>query len=200
VKPSVLLIECHHDPEEEKDKLQAYIDWLAPFFKITHVYVADMTSTEVKEDAVVVTGSRWQIATDPVPEVITKLFLETGKPLLGVCWGHQTLAHAWGAKVVKKNRFIERDETIRVLKTEELLYNMGLFFTASESHYEHVVPDKNLKKYFELLAYSSSCKVEVIRHIERPLWGVQFHPERSGSSGKRLAANFAEIVANPPGL
>jgi len=200
VKPTVLLIECHHDPEEEKDKLQAYIDWLAPFFEITHVYVADLTSPEVKEDAIVVTGSRWQIASDPIPEIMPKLYLETTKPLLGICWGHQTMAHAWGAKVIRKNRFIERDEVIRVMKTEELLENMGLFFTANESHYEHVVKDKNLAKHFEVLAYSDSCKVEVIRHKERPLWGVQFHPERSGAAGRRLAANFARIVTNPPGL
>ena len=200
MKPSVLLIECHHDPEEEKDKLQAYIDWLAPFFEITHVYVADLTSPEVKEDAIVVTGSRWQIASDPIPEIMPKLYLETSRPLLGICWGHQTLVYAWGAKVIRKNRFIERDEVIRVMKTEELLENMGLFFTANESHYEHVVKDKNLAKHFEVLAYSDSCKVEVIRHKERPLWGVQFHPERSGATGRRLAANFARIVANPPGL
>jgi GMP synthase-like glutamine amidotransferase len=199
VKPSVLLIECHHDPEEEKDKLQAYIDWLAPFFKITHVYVAALTSTEVKEDGVVVTGSRWQIATDPVPDVITKLFLETGKPLLGVCWGHQTLAHAWGGQVIRKNLFIEKTETIRVERSEVFLDGMGLYFSAHESHYEHVVPDANLKKHFEILAYSSSCKVEVIRHKERLLWGVQFHPERSGSSGRQLAANFANIVVNAAG-
>jgi GMP synthase (glutamine-hydrolysing) len=194
----VLLIEAH--PERNPEKLKHYADWLSPYFEVAHVYVNDVTSTEVSEDAIVVTGSEWQIASDPIPEILPKLYLETQKPLLGICWGHQTLAHAWGAKVIRKSRFIERDETIRVLKTEELLYNMGLYFTASESHYEHVVPDRNLKKHFELLAYSSSCKVEVIRHIERPLWGVQFHPERSGAAGKRLAANFARIAANPPGL
>ncbi len=180
--------------------MSAYVTWLEPHFGVTTVYVDEVKSLDVSEDAIVVTGSERQITKDPVPEVITKLYLETEKPLLGICWGHQTLAYAWGAKVIRKNRFIERDEVIRVLRTEELLYNMGLFFTASESHYEHVVPDANLKKHFELLAYSSSCKVEVIRHIERPLWGVQFHPERSGAAGKRLAANFARIVANSPGL
>lgn len=196
MKPSLLLIECHHDPEEEKDKLQAYIDWLAPFFQITHVYVADMTSTEVKEDGIVVTGSRWQIATDPIPEIITKLCLETGKPLLGVCWGHQALAAAWGAKIIKKRKFIKKDETIRVIEPGELLVEMGLFFTAHASHYEHVVRDGRLKRHFKVLAYSDSCRVEAIKHLERPLWGVQFHPERSGSSGRQLAANFAQIV--PP--
>lgn len=193
MKPSVLLVECH--PEPNPEKLALYVDWLEPYFEVKPVRVSQMTSTEVKEEAIVVTGSEWQIAKDPVPEIMTKLYLETRKPLLGICWGHQTLAHAWGAKVIK-TKFIDKDETIRVLRTEELLYNMGLFFAASESHYEHVVPDRKLKRHFEVLAYSSSCKVEVIRHKERPLWGVQFHPERSGSAGRQLAFNFAKIVVN----
>lgn len=189
----MLLIEAHPEPNPEKLKL--YTDWLEPYFEVKPVHVSKITSTEVKEDAIVVTGSEWQILKDPVPEMITKLYLEAEKPLLGICWGHQTLAHAWGAGIIK-TKFIDKNETIRVLRTEELLDNMGLFFAAQESHYEHVVRDGKLKRHFEVLAYSSSCKVEVIRHSQRPLWGVQFHPERSGSSSKKLAANFAKIVVN----
>lgn len=198
MKPSVLLINTYKAADDKR--MPNYVTWLEPHFGVTTVYVDELKSPDVSEDAIVVTGSERQIASDPIPEIMPKLYLETQKPLLGICWGHQTLAYAWGAKVIRKNRFIERDEVIRVLRTEELLENMGLFFTANESHYEHVVKDKNLAKHFEVLAYSDSCKVEVIRHKERPLWGVQFHPERSGAAGRRLAANFARIVANTPGL
>jgi len=191
-KPSVLFVECH--PEPEPENLKFYLDWLAPHFEITHLHVTAMTSTEVNQDAVVISGSKWQITKNPVPQVLSELCRTFTKPLLGVCYGHQTLAHAWGARIVKKS-FLKKDETIRVARTERLLEDMGLFFTAHESHAEHVVKDGKLKKHFEVLAFSDSCKVEVIKHHERPLWGVQFHPERSGSTGMRLAENFARIAA-----
>ncbi|MEO0053810.1 MAG: hypothetical protein ABIK22_06635 [candidate division WOR-3 bacterium] len=43
-------------------------------------------------------------------------------------------------------------------------------------------------------AVSSSCPVEAIRHPRLPLYGVQFHPERSEINGEILFRNFYEIV------
>lgn len=193
-KPTVLLIEAHAEPEKERENLQAYFEWLSPHFDITHIHVNDMRSVNLTQDCVVVTGSRWQIATDPVPEALTRLYQTTKRPLLGVCWGHQTLASAWGAKVIQKAEEIKGNEVIHVLDTGDLLEGMGLHFTAHQSHYEHVVRDHNLRKNFRLLADSASSQVEAIKHQELPLWGVQFHPERSAQSGKLLAANFARMV------
>lgn len=188
------MIEAH--PEPSPADLQYYIDWLSPQFEINNVYIKDLNSTEVSQDCIVVTGSKWQLAKDPVPENLIRLFRETQKPLLAICWGHQALAAAWGAKVVKKT-FIEKDETIRVEEADKMLDYLGLFFMAWESHYEHVVADGKLKRNFHLRAYSDSCKVEVIRHKERPLWGVQFHPERSKIAGRQIAINLARIARNP---
>jgi len=76
-----------------------------------------------------------------------------------------------------------------------LFDDLGLFFEAWESYYEHVVRNPRLSRNFEVVAHSASCDVEVIRHKTRLLWGVQFHPERSGDTGEFIARNFARIVA-----
>lgn len=65
-KPSVLTIESF--PVPDPADLQIYTDWLSPCFEITNLYIDNLASTEVKEDCIVLTGSEWQLATDPVPE------------------------------------------------------------------------------------------------------------------------------------
>ncbi len=191
MRPTVLLIDAHPQPTD--DKLRPYLDWLMPHFEITTVLVSRLVLEKIKADAVVVSGSEWQINRDPVPPVIIKICRGTQKPFLGICWGHQVLAHAWGARVIKKS-FIETIETIQVTLPDRLLATMGSAFYAFESHYEHVVKDTTLLNNFQVLASSGSCAVEAIRHRQRPLWGVQFHLERSGEICKPIAANFAEIV------
>jgi GMP synthase (glutamine-hydrolysing) len=58
-----------------------------------------------------------------------------------------------------------------------------------ESHEEFVgVPGS-----FEPLARSGSCENEAMKHIAKPLYGVQFHPEVSGEAGERLIRNFAGL-------
>jgi GMP synthase (glutamine-hydrolysing) len=194
MKPTILLINCYKSQDDER--IQPFLDWLSPFFGVKTVHIDNLNAFEVKEDGIVLSGSERLITNDHLPAGLSKLLLETTRPLLGVCYGHQALAVAWGAKVVKKKN-IEEEEVIRVTHSKGILSNLGLFFNVMESHTEHVVPDRHLAKNFEVMAYSDSCKVEVIRHLERPLWGVQFHPERSGHVGVRLASNLARLVADP---
>lgn len=190
-KPSVLIIDCH--PEPLLEKLAPYVKWLEPHFEVSTVYFSQLESTEIKEDAAVVTGSEWQILKVPVPSLMQTLYREIQKPLLGICWGHQTLARAWGASITSKP-FIQTIEKIRVLKRDEFLKDMGECFYAFESHYEHVVADETLLAHFDVLANSASCEVEAIRHKSRPLYGTQFHLERSGELCLAIARNFADIV------
>jgi GMP synthase-like glutamine amidotransferase len=66
------------------------------------------------------------------------------------------------------------------------------------SHYCEV---KSLPPGFRLLASSAHCRIEMMRHGERPIYGTQFHPEAFAApwfDGQRLLANFARIVATKP--
>jgi GMP synthase-like glutamine amidotransferase len=190
-KPSLLLINACLDADDPC--VGVYLAMLEPFFRVAAVHVDALASPRFAEDAAVVTGSTKLITRDPAPETLYALYRETEKPLLGICYGHQTLAHAWGARVIKKE-FFEADADIHISRPDALLDGFAKTFSAFKSHFEHVVLDEGLTRHFDVLAASDWCAVEVIRHRERPLWGTQFHPERSGATGERIAANFHRIV------
>ena len=61
----------------------------------------------------------------------------------------------------------------------------------------HYCEVKKLPRDFELLATGEHCRVEAMRHRDRPLWGTQFHPEAYEApflDGRTLLENFARIV------
>jgi anthranilate synthase/aminodeoxychorismate synthase-like glutamine amidotransferase len=114
-------------------------------------------------------------------------FPETGVPALGVCLGHQSLAQAFGGKVVRhepvhgKSTVVEHDgRTIFA----------GLESPLTVGRYHSLVVDPELPDCFERTADGGGV-VMGIRHRELPAEGVQFHPESVlTDSGKQLLANF----------
>lgn len=117
-------------------------------------------------------------------------------PTLGICYGHQLLAKAFGARVLAGPRFLEGYDTVRILEPDTLFEGLPEEVIMMESHREYVLPEDLAQAGFELLADSTTCGVEAIRHIEHPLFGVQFHIERSGDVGRRVMANFQRYARN----
>ena len=114
-------------------------------------------------------------------------FPEAGVPALGVCLGHQSLAQAFGGKVVRhepvhgKSTVVEHDG--RTIFT-------GLESPLTVGRYHSLVVDPDLPDCFERSAEGGGV-VLGIRHRELPAEGVQFHPESVlTDSGKQLLANF----------
>ncbi len=114
-------------------------------------------------------------------------FPEAGVPALGVCLGHQSLAQAFGGKVV-------RHEPVHG-KSTDVEHDGRTIFTGLESpltvgRYHSLVVDPDLPDCFERSAEGGGV-VMGIRHRELPAEGVQFHPESVlTDAGKQLLANF----------
>ncbi len=54
-----------------------------------------------------------------------------------------------------------------------------------------------LPKNFKILAHSEKCKIQVMRHINKPIFGMQFHPEVTHTeNGNKIFKNFIEICKN----
>lgn len=143
--------------------------------------------------AVVLSGSQWLLSREPAPPALAEFVRGLRVPTLGVCFGHQLLASVHGAAVLS-GELIERNETIRVLEPHPLFAGLGPEFEMLESHREYVDYGDIERAGWRVFAVSPSCPVEAIRHPTRPLFGVQFHPERSGPAGEQLFENFYGLV------
>jgi anthranilate synthase/aminodeoxychorismate synthase-like glutamine amidotransferase len=116
-------------------------------------------------------------------------FPEAGVPALGVCLGHQSLAQAFGGKVVRhvpvhgKTTEIEHDATGLFA---------GLPSPLTVGRYHSLVVEPDLPP--ELIATATGGGVLMaMRHRELPAHGVQFHPESVLTpEGKRLLENFLD--------
>ena len=83
---------------------------------------------------------------------------------------------------------------IKQVKKDALFHGLSENMIMKCSHYCEV---KKLPPDFEILATSEHCKIEAMRHTNRPLYGTQFHPEAYEppfSYGQKILKNFAEIV------
>ena len=112
-------------------------------------------------------------------------------PILGICAGHQFMSLVFGGDA-QPSEVPEFGET-RVFIDEHDAIFRGLpdSFTAWESHNDEVT---RLPEGFVSLAHSENCGVQAMKHMEKPLFGLQFHPEVNNTEhGKDIFANFVEV-------
>jgi anthranilate synthase component 2 len=120
---------------------------------------------------------------------------EAGRPLLGICLGHQAVAEHFGGRIVRAERVMHG-------KTSDLRHDgTGLFeglpspLTAARYH-SLTVAQESIPECLAVNATAEDGTVQGFRHKVLPIHGVQFHPESVASrSGHRLLANFTRIAA-----
>ena len=118
-------------------------------------------------------------------------------PILGVCLGHQSIAQAFGAQIVKAKKVMHG-------KTSSIHHDQkGIFreikspFTATRYHSLAVDPG-SMPNDLKVTAWTEDGQYEVteimaISHKQAKVYGVQFHPESILSEfGHRLLKNFLE--------
>jgi GMP synthase (glutamine-hydrolysing) len=141
-------------------------------------------------NAVVLSGSPNLISRNEYLPRYVEFLRQLRRPTLGICYGHQLLAHAFGARVIDGAKMLEGYGTIRVLEEAPLFRDMPDEIALLESHREYVAAEDLAQSGFDLMASSATCAVEAMHHTERPLFGVQFHLERSGPNGEQIMSNF----------
>ncbi|WP_226642051.1 anthranilate synthase component II [Mesobacillus subterraneus] len=112
-------------------------------------------------------------------------------PILGICLGHQAIAHAFGSSIIKAGK-------IRHGKESKLRHTGTSLMLDLEKHpevmrYHSLVIDRmTLNEDFEVLAEAvDDEEIMAIKHKQFPLYGLQFHPESIGTKcGKQLLSNF----------
>jgi len=129
---------------------------------------------------------------------LIRAFGERGIPILGVCLGHQCIAHTFGAQVVVNYRMMHG-------KVSPIFHNgQGLFeglpnpFTATRYH-SLVAKRDSIPDILEVTAWTAEDEVMGLRHRQLPIHGVQFHPESILSEhGRELLQNFLRMPSPAP--
>ena len=115
-------------------------------------------------------------------------------PILGVCFGHQMMAHAFGSGVVKDKENVLRFVRTTVVESDPLFSGLPREMMLLESRHELV---QVLPAGFRLLARSESSPIAAMKHESRPLYGIQFHAERytrRNPAGNEVVGNFVNLL------
>lgn len=136
-------------------------------------------------DRIVLTGSRAScLAEEPWIENLDfflKRSLDSKKPILGVCYGHQALVRVLGGR--QSLRLSERPEygwtLLEQTRPNRLLNGLPREFYSFSSHIEEAA---SLPPGLELFVKSEACAIQGFESSTAPVFGIQFHPEKTLTS------------------
>src|SRR5262249_2410341 len=124
--------------------------------------------------------------------------LDLGVPVLGICYGMQLICEILGGRVEPgASREYGRAECRVTDPTSELLQGVPEMTTVWMSHGDQV---RSVGPDFVPLATTHTCPIAAVRHRDRPVYGLQFHPEVAHTPyGPLILGNFLNRICHSPG-
>jgi GMP synthase (glutamine-hydrolysing) len=158
----------------------------------------DVSEQEIREfdpRGIILSGGPESVTADDSPRAPQCVF-ELGVPVLGICYGMQTMAVQFGGRVEASDTSEFGYAQIRTLGNKGLLHDIrdhideqgNTLLDVWMSHGDKVV---ELPAEFELTAETDSCPIAGMMHSSKPFFGIQFHPEVTHTlQGKRIYEHF----------
>jgi GMP synthase (glutamine-hydrolysing) len=159
----------------------------------------DMTLEEIvaqQPRGIILAGGPESVTDGESPRAPEGLF-ELGIPVLGICYGMQTMAQQLGGEVQTSDQREFGYAQIKVHGSSALLHDIKDHIDASDgaslldvwmSHGDKVA---KMPPGFELMASTDSCAIAGMYHSEKNLYGIQFHPEVTHTlQGERIFEHF----------
>ncbi|MBU1976288.1 MAG: glutamine-hydrolyzing GMP synthase [Nanoarchaeota archaeon] len=154
---------------------------------ISQDILVDAGSADVK--GIILSGGPSSVYEDGVPDIPEKIF-ELGKPILGLCYGHQLIAHKLGGKV-NPGETKEYGLANIATKPSALFSGLDSDQVVWMSHGDTIGV---LPLNFRIIASSEDCVTAAMENTDKKIYGLQFHPEVNHTeNGMKILENFGNI-------
>ncbi len=145
-----------------------------------------------KPKAIILSGSPASVSVGKSPTCEKGIF-EIGIPVLGICYGMQLIARAFGGEVETSSHREYGRATLLVKMEDSLFHGLDRELTVWMSHGDKI---SKLPSGFETIASTDNSSIAAMVEKKRKLYGVQFHPEVVHTpSGKKILKNFLYQIA-----
>ena len=119
-------------------------------------------------------------------------------PILGVCLGHQAIGQAFGGEVVRAKQLMHGKTSPIRHEGRSVFAGLPDPFTATRYH-SLAVRRESLPECLQVTAWTEDGEIMGLAHRERPIHGVQFHPESIATEhGHELLDNFLKLARPQP--
>ncbi|MCX5661020.1 MAG: glutamine-hydrolyzing GMP synthase [Planctomycetota bacterium] len=141
----------------------------------------------LKPKGIILSGGPASVYEKGAPTCDKRLF-DLGVPILGICYGMQIGSQLLGAQVRSAPAREYGRASLNIVDSKGLLAGVPEHTTVWMSHGDQV---QDLPPDFKPLAATPTCPIAAVRHVSRPFYGVQFHPEVTHTPhGIDILSNF----------
>jgi para-aminobenzoate synthetase component 2 len=114
-------------------------------------------------------------------------------PIMGVCLGHQCIGAVYGGDIMRADTIMHGKISSITHTGNPLFKDVDSPFDATRYH-SLIIKRDSCPDELEIIAETQVGEIMAVAHVDKPVWGVQFHPESILTGcGKQLIRNFMNI-------
>jgi len=159
----------------------------------------DLTAARIKElnpRGLILSGGPASVYGEGAPQVDPAIF-DLGIPVLGICYGLHLMCHVMGGEILPADSREFGRAPCSSVGNNDLFAEIPETFTAWMSHGDQI---RSMDENFEAIASTETCPNAAVRHRERPIYGIQFHPEVTHTEfGGQILGNFVRGICGCEG-
>jgi GMP synthase (glutamine-hydrolysing) len=155
---------------------------------LAKIYPSDVDARKLKDAVgIILSGGPQSVFDKESPKPDEKIF-KMGLPILGLCYGHQYLAHYFGGKVESGKHQEYGPADLLVKENSNILKNIKKKSKVWMSHGDAVT---TLPNNFKIIGTTKNCPIAAMANEKENIFGIQFHPEVDHSEeGQTIIKNF----------